>query len=143
MAEGRRICTLEICMHTRLLQQRLSAVQVLALTDCESLQSSHLAALRWLSALQSLDLSRCARLDSFMLRHVAALPALTSLSLQVRTGASAWGGSAAALCCKNQKPAGWAAPRHHQASTQRFHAHSGGRSRGCCIVGCRDANARI
>lgn len=71
-------------MHPRLLQQRHCAVQVLALTDCESLQSSHLAALRWLSALQSLDLSRCARLDSFMLRHVAALPALTSLSLQVR-----------------------------------------------------------
>jgi len=59
-------------------------VQVLALTDCESLQSSHLVAVRWLSALQSLDLSRCARLDSFALRHVASLSSLTSLSLQVR-----------------------------------------------------------
>lgn len=74
------ICLSLVC---RCAGDGVAAVQVLALTDCESLQSSHLATLRWLTALQSLDLSRCARLDSFALRHIVALPCITSLSLQV------------------------------------------------------------
>ena len=58
-------------------------LQVLALTDCENLQSSHLAVLRWLQQLKSLDLSRCARVDAFGMRHLTHLTSLSALSLQV------------------------------------------------------------
>lgn len=57
---------------------------MLALTDCENLQSSHLAVLRWLQQLKSLDLSRCARVDAFGMRHLTHLTSLSALSLQVR-----------------------------------------------------------